>query len=149
MRSRLVGIIGLVVGAACADSTPPILNPVVHDVTLTYTALVGDFNMYGIRERYPIHNEVSGTLAVDFKTQGALFSIEADAACLAPSGRLTVSGNVVNGDFAGEGEGAPRLTLTGTIDSSGAMSGSFVCQPRTGSPHYDSYEGTYAATRRP
>ena len=147
MRHKALAAI-LVLCAGCADSTPPILNPVLHDVTLTYTAHIGDFNSYGIRERFPMHTEVGGTLAVDFKTHGALFSISSATACLVPSGRLSVAGQVVNGEFSVDTEGGPRLTLTGTRSSSGEMSGSFYCQTRSGSPHYDSYEGTYVATPR-
>jgi hypothetical protein len=148
MRRELALTI-LIIAAGCSDATPPILNPVVHDVTLTYTAWIGDFNSFGVRERYPMNTAVSGTLAVDFRTQGALFSISSAAACLVPRGRVSVSDQAINGEFADESQGGPRLTLGGTMDSSGKMSGSFLCQSRTGSPHYISYEGTYVATPRP
>ena len=145
MRSALFGVLLL---AACDSATPPIKDPVLHDVTIANATFQDDYNPNGIKETRPMTFSVSGTLAVDFSTHGARFDFAAPPACFPLAGRMSVSGSSVTGEFKASAEGGALLNLTGTRDSSGLMSGSYECQTRTQGPHYFTYRGTYTASPR-
>jgi hypothetical protein len=143
MRSRLAAVLGLVV-LGCADSTPPVTHPVFHDVSLTFATMQSDIG----QAWSPMNQTFDGGLAVNFQTTGARFDFETEPPCWFANGELTVSGSSVSGDFHGKDYG-PRLTLSGSTDSGGVMTGTFNCSIRySGSPHGPNYSGTFRATRR-
>jgi hypothetical protein len=145
MGARLISGIALALCVACADSTPPILHPTTHDVTLTFTSLRFDFDT----KTYPMNQSMTGTLAVDFDTHGAAFEMSSNPPCMSSRGTMTRSGPSVTGEFHQE-DYSPRLTLSGSVDSAGVISGSFECWSHYGgSPHHDTYTGTFLATPRP
>lgn len=142
--------LGLVicVAATCDDPTPPLRDPVGHDLTLTVTSLTRDYNTHGIREKVQVNSAFTGSLLVDFRSDGARMEISG-VPCVVPDGRLSVGGGFVNGKFESETEGGPLFNLTGRQDSVGVMTGTFTCQTRTQTPHYESYDGTFSARPKP
>jgi hypothetical protein len=95
-----------------------------------------------------MNQSFTGTLAVDFLRGGAALEMETKPPCVFTRGAVTLKGESVRGEFHGE-DYSPLLILSGVRDSGGVIHGSFTCLSHYGgSPHHDSYAGTFEATPR-
>jgi hypothetical protein len=146
-RLRWLGVLVLIAGlTACEDLTPPLRDPVTHDLTITTLSFTDDYNASGVKEKRPMNSTATGLLLVDFQTKGA--RMDPAGPCGLANGRWSVGSGVVSARFESEDEGGPLLTLSGLQDSVGVMTGSFTCRTRTLGPHFYTYEGSFTATPR-
>ena len=145
MRRPSVAIVLLLV--ACTDSTPPIRDPVVHDLTVVTTSFTGDFEPDGSKKTYSRNDTSVKTLIIDLHTWGARFDPEGP--CGVTEGRVGVGAESMHGNFEPVFEGGPTFSLAGTKDSTGFLAGTWSCRTRTLGPHYYAYSGTFRLKRRP
>ena len=145
MRARLLPLVAAVALAGCSDPTPVIMRPVVHEVTLTFLTRQDDIGY----PTYQYSEVFSGTLVIDFQSSGAAFDMPTQTPCMPLAGAITMRNRQMNGEFFAANE-APRMTMSGSADTEGVLSGSFSCSIRySNSPHGPNYTGTFRATPRP
>ena len=132
--------------AAACDVATPILNPVVHEITIITLSFTDDFSSDGLKKTTARHDSTVTSLAIDLDTQGAQF--ELTGPCGVKHGKVGVYPESVSGSFPPR-DGGAEFYMTGVLDSTGAMVGDWNCKTRTQGPHYQSYSGKFMLRRRP